>query len=173
MEQTKTKETLKIKRFLYRAFESRDFHDPISLIFDIFYVFVILVAIVLTIFEVTELWEEVKAFEIIEYVIVGLFAIEWFSMLYISDMVFPHPNRFVSALKWFISLESIIDIICLAIFIISFVPIDGLSREVELFLRFITLIKLLRLIKWIKYISMAKKLRKEQLEKEMNNDSNQ
>ena len=117
---------------------------------------------VFAVIEVTELWERIEAFEIIEYIIVGIFAFEWFSMLYISDMVYPLCSRGRAMIKWIFSIESIIDIICLTIFIISMLPIEGMSREVDIILRFIALIKLIRLFKWKKYIpnKMLKRKRK-------------
>ncbi len=175
MEQEERRST-KIKRFLYRAFESRDYSDKLSLAFDIIYIVVILAAVSFSIIEVVapELWEQHRIFTIAEYITVGLFAFEWFSMLYISDIVFPATSRFKSALKWIISLESIVDIICLIVFIASFIPTEGVPNEVEILLRLVALIKLIRLYKWAKYLRFLKKEKKENKEMgEVKDDSNQ
>ena len=159
MEYLEEKKPSKFKLFLFRAFEEHDIKDPICIIFDVFYMLLILTSLIFTIIEVTELWERVEAFEIIEYVIVFFFAIEWFSMLYISDIVFPSFSRGKSMLLWISSFESIVDLICLVVFIVSFIPLEGVSNEIELFFRFITLIKLIRVYKWHKYFLANKKRR--------------
>ena len=165
MEQENKKQP-KLKLFLHRAFESHNFRDPVSLCFDIFYIVLVLVSVVFSILEVTELWERVPAFEYIEYLIVALFAFEWFSCLYTADIEYTDVTPFKARLKWIISLESIIDIICLIVFIISLIPIKNISYEVDLFLRLIVLIKLLRVLKWIKYFKKKKHHKEEQKEAE-------
>ncbi|MCR4911270.1 MAG: ion transporter [Bacilli bacterium] len=155
------KEPSKFKKFMFRIFETHDIHDPLCMILDVFYILLILLSLVLTILEAFKIGHEVKALEIVEYVIVGFFTLEWFSSLYTADIEFAPLPYWKAKLRWIFSVESICDIICLAIFIISFLPFKNMSEEVEMSLRLIVLIKFVRLYKYKKYIVSYKKTAEE------------
>ena len=166
MEQNR-KEPSKFKKFMFRVYETHDLHDPLCLSVDIFYILLILASLVLTILEVAEVTHECIELKIVEYVIVGFLVIEWISSLYTADIEFSDCPYWKAKLKWIFSVESICDMICLVVFIISFIPLKNVPTEVDIFLRFIVLIRFVRLYKYKKYFKSYKKTI-EQDEEKMN-----
>lgn len=140
------------KKFVFRLFESHNLKDPLSMIFDFFYIFLIFFAIGMSIYEVIPSVPKGIAFEVLEYVVLALFVIEWFASFYTAEIEY-QPKPFWSAkLAWIVSIESIVDIICLLIFIIVHLAKSGeLFVIEETFLSIIILLKLVRFYKLVKY----------------------
>ena len=147
----KNKKESKIKEIVYRMYEKHDYKDPLSLTFDLFYIFILLVGIVITFLEISPLWEQITFLRYIEYVIFLFLAIEWLATFYVYDYTHPQLSFWKAKLKWFISLESILDLVCLAVFILSLVEIKGLNPEFDFAFGLIALLKLVRLYKFNKY----------------------
>ena len=139
---------------LYRAFGSHNPKDPLSLFTDILYIIIIGVSVVFTVLEVTEVWaRHEQVFTIFEHIIVALFVIEWIAEFLIVDVEYPELPFFKRKLKWVLSLESIVDLICLAIFACTII-FEEQFKQIA-YLQLITLLKLVRLYKFHKYRAYA------------------
>lgn len=156
----KNKNDSKFLKFLYRLFESRDPHDPLSLAVDILYIVIILTSITFTILELTSVWREHElVFKVFEYIMIGFFFIEWICCYMIVDLEYAELPYFKRKLKWILSIESIVDIICLTIFIIT--SLLETKYKGVVYLDFICLIKVVRLYKLFKYKQYIPHKRKE------------
>lgn len=155
----------KFLKFMHRAFESRNPKDPLSLSIDIFYTLIILTSAVFCILEVTDVWEEHKqVFEIFEYIMVGFFAFEWIESFLTIDFDYPELPPVKRKLKWIFSLESITDLICLTIFLLTIFLEDKFEQIA--YLELISLIKLVRLYKLFKYKDYIKQRKEHKKEKQ-------
>lgn len=136
--------------FLHRAFESHNPKDPLSLSVDIFYILIILLSITFTCLEVTHVWKQhEEIFKIFEYIMIGFFFLEWIVCFFVVDVSYPQLPFIKRKLKWILSVESIVDIICLTVFVLV-VVLEPRFREIA-YLEFLSLLKLVRLYKLFKY----------------------
>ena len=140
----------KFYRWLHRGFESHNPRDPFSLTVDIFYILIIATSAIFTILEVTDVWAKHEiVFKTFEYIMIGFFVLEWIESFITIDFEYPELPPVKRKLKWIFSLESIVDIICLTVFLLT-IFLEPYFKDIA-YLELLSLIKLVRIYKLFKY----------------------
>lgn len=159
------KDFSKSKKFVFRLFESHNLKDPLSMVCDFFFIFLIFFAIGMSIYEVIPSTLKGIVFEVLEYVVLAFFVIEWFASFYTAEIEYQPKPFWKAKLAWIISIESIVDIICLLVFIIAHLAKSGELFVIdETVLSIIILLKLVRFYKLVKYHKSYFKKNKHQKE---------
>lgn len=136
----------KFSIFLQRAYLKHDLKDPVSLSFDIFYMMLITTALVFSVLHILGVFSrENLIFILIESGLVFLFFIEWVIRFAYAEKTYQETSVLYSKIRFFVNYESIIDILCLLMFIVL------LGLEGEDYVNLIAGIHLLRVFKYLKY----------------------
>ena len=131
----------KIKQNIYNLLEPSK-ATLLSMLYHIFMTIVVIVSSITVILEIIfhdAPWSNVLS--IIEYIAVGIFILEYFLKLFVSQYYYPNKNWFKSKIAYIKSFDSFIDIICVASIFLNAIPTEFAI------LRLLKLVKMTRLVK--------------------------
>jgi len=125
-------------------------HKKLGNFFSFFILLLIFLSLALTIIEIVGIPQTADNwFEIIEYITVGIFAIEWFLHFFTAQYFYPEAKSIWHARwKWISSYSSIIDIICVLTMFTNFLPESSPQRKIKI----LKLSKALKIYEYIWFI---------------------
>ncbi len=145
------------KRFKQRVYEiirSTKAGDKASLVYSIILCLLVIASSLCVILELIGMPDAVSRYLVtFEYVTVGIFALEYFLNLWVSDLIYPECKNKLAAMWEFItSFESLVDVLSIVSIVFNSIP-----KEFAV-LRLIKLLKLARLAKMSGHIKSSQKV---------------
>lgn len=133
----------KVKRAIIEVIEPRNKPSVISIIYNALFSSFLITSLVLLFIDLFVPEENPihQVLHIIDYICIGVFALEYFLKIFASQILYPEKGWFKSKLAYFTSFDSFVDLVCLASLLLNLIPGEFMA------LRLLKLFKLVRLVK--------------------------